>query len=74
MYVEALESLLHDVPPNILKYVLVQFSKVRFYNPIERANKKTGSLRDRNDVARRTASGEFIKHNMNTLLSVSHTF
>ncbi|XP_025994255.1 sperm-associated antigen 6 isoform X2 [Solenopsis invicta] len=28
MYVEALESLLHDVPPNILKYVLGQFSKI----------------------------------------------
>lgn len=33
MYIEVLESLLHDVPPNILKYVLGQFSKVRFYNP-----------------------------------------
>ncbi|XP_011706534.1 PREDICTED: sperm-associated antigen 6-like [Wasmannia auropunctata] len=30
MYIEALESLLHDVPPTILKYVLGQFSKVRF--------------------------------------------
>lgn len=29
MYIEALESLLHDSPPNILKYVLGQFSKVR---------------------------------------------
>ncbi|KYM79307.1 Sperm-associated antigen 6 [Atta colombica] len=28
MYIEALESLLHDVPPNILKYVLGQFSKI----------------------------------------------
>lgn len=29
MYIEALEPLLHDVPLNILKYVLGQFSKVR---------------------------------------------
>ncbi|XP_053988925.1 sperm-associated antigen 6-like isoform X2 [Hylaeus volcanicus] len=28
MYIEALEPLLHDSPPNILKYVLGQFSKV----------------------------------------------
>ncbi|KAL0106492.1 hypothetical protein PUN28_016299 [Cardiocondyla obscurior] len=28
MYVEALESLLHNVPPNILKYILGQFSKI----------------------------------------------
>lgn len=29
MYIEALEALLYDSPPNILKYVLGQFSKVR---------------------------------------------
>ncbi|XP_067213594.1 sperm-associated antigen 6-like [Linepithema humile] len=28
VYIEALEPLLHDVPPNILKYVLGQFSKI----------------------------------------------
>ncbi|XP_011643538.1 sperm-associated antigen 6-like [Pogonomyrmex barbatus] len=28
MHVEALESLLHNVPPNILKYILGQFSKI----------------------------------------------
>ncbi|XP_032673004.1 sperm-associated antigen 6-like isoform X2 [Odontomachus brunneus] len=28
MYVEALELMLHNVPPNILKYVLGQFSKI----------------------------------------------
>ncbi|XP_029041791.1 sperm-associated antigen 6-like [Osmia bicornis bicornis] len=28
MYVEALEPLLHDSPPNILKYILGQFSKI----------------------------------------------
>lgn len=29
MYIEALESLLPDAPPNILKCILGQFSKVR---------------------------------------------
>lgn len=28
LHIEALEPLLHDAPPNILKYVLGQFSKV----------------------------------------------
>ncbi|XP_014215949.1 sperm-associated antigen 6-like [Copidosoma floridanum] len=28
MYIEALEPLLHDAPPNILKYILGQFSKI----------------------------------------------
>lgn len=28
LYIEALEPLVHDAPPNILKYVLGQFSKV----------------------------------------------
>ncbi|CAK9796670.1 Sperm-associated antigen 6 [Anthophora plagiata] len=28
MYIEALEPLLHDSPPNILKYILGQFSKI----------------------------------------------
>ncbi|KZC11851.1 PREDICTED: sperm-associated antigen 6 [Dufourea novaeangliae] len=28
MYIEALETLLHDAPPNILKYLLGQFSKI----------------------------------------------
>jgi len=38
MYIEALESMLHEVPPNILKYILGQFSKVRVYNSIENTN------------------------------------
>lgn len=29
MYIESLEPLLQDAPPNILKYILGQFSKVR---------------------------------------------
>ncbi|XP_043599003.1 sperm-associated antigen 6-like isoform X3 [Bombus pyrosoma] len=33
MYIEALESLLHDSPPNILKYVLGQFSKILPHDP-----------------------------------------
>lgn len=41
VYIEALESLLHDVPSDILKYVLGQFSKVRFYNSIAKTDDST---------------------------------
>ncbi|KAG7209975.1 hypothetical protein KM043_011563 [Ampulex compressa] len=34
MHTEALESMLHDAPPNILKYILGQFSKVRILQDI----------------------------------------